>query len=154
MSRTKNWQIMRKVLFKIPFFPLKVFHYAILSPWRAYDGERIIINFGPINWIFNPTARITFDFYDETAEKQKIWEPARGVHWTPEVDDDEIIEARLEFVKKHVQKNIHYCNFWKSPDIKPLILEEEYDLDENNCEHFSSYAVYGAGFSSQIDVFT
>ena len=149
-----NWCIVRKVLFKVPFFPLKVFHYAILSPWRAHDGQRIIINFGPINWIFNPTARITFDFYDETAKKQKIWEPARGIHWEAEVDEDDVIEARLEFVKNHASHSIRYCYPWKSPYIKPLIMEEDYDLDENNCEHFSSYAVYGNRFSSQIDVFS
>ena len=146
---------MRKVLFKIPFFPLKVFHYAVLSPWRTYDGKRIIINFGPINWIFNPTARITFDFYDETAEKQKIWEPARGIHWKPDVDPSWIIYDRLDFVQTHILMNLRYCYPWKSPYIKPLILEGElYDLDENNCEHFTSYAVYGNRFSSQTDVFT
>lgn len=150
MNSTNKWQVIRKVLFKIPFFPLYIYHYALLTPFKINGTQkRIIINYGPINWIFRPRARVTFEFYEE---ENKKWEQAKTLYWNKKLDDDAVIEKRLSDTIMHIRENLEISGFF-GPRIKPLLREENYDFDENNCEHFCSYAVYGTRFSSQIDVF-
>ena len=148
---SKKWQILRKVLVKIPFFPLYIYHYALLSPIKMSDGARVIINYGPINWFFRPQARITFDFYGSKKSK-KIWEPAKGLYWEKELDDDTIIEGRIPGIISHIKEKRYHDHLWGN-SIPPIHRSEKYDLDENNCEHFCANIVYGTRFSSQIDVF-
>lgn len=137
--------MIRRPLFKIALFnfDFTVWHYALYLPY-INKGKHLTVNFGPqfLFFLFN-RAVLRFEFYEDYA-----WEPAAGLYWEQERPSIYEIQERFEPYRKWIETCIRYDG-----TVKPMRLDEYYDLDDNNCEHFCSNIIYGRKFSSQTDAF-
>lgn len=146
------FQMIRCVLFPIPFYDLDIYHYALLTPYLTSDNSRVILNYGPKIWLLNNDAHINFDLLNMCTSHK--WEKARGLYWEQEHLSHDIIDEKLSGIKDWISR-MEDTNIFGSKYIHSYKVEgEKYDLDENNCEHWCSDIIYGNRVSSQIDVFS
>lgn len=137
--------VIRRNLFKVPFFGWTIHHYALLTPYYTPRRSRVAVNFGPRILLLNHDGAITFELFEEHK-----WEPAKGLYWEQEMLPDEEIANNFRHIYTWMQMSGN-----ELLHTRPLYVFEKYRLRENNCEHWVSGIVYGKDrrFSSQDDVF-